>query len=295
MTASECFRLQQDLDRGQKAGGMAILALSSLTPNLSVGRLLVNLASAAKLPVKPLIREETVSRHLTPMPESGSLLIDYLLEDCVNAQNRDPANVAGLTIARSTARQREIAVRMALGAVPARVVRQLLTEGVLLAMAGGALGLLAAHWSARSLAVFMSRAGFWPSQFVVHLDARVLASTAAVSMATGIVFGLAPAFRRTRFDLTRALKEKVGGGLAYFRFRAGGSRFHRTRFGPGAGHSSFADTVCGIDQTGLARSYGRTRRRAFAAVPGGNGAGAECRSPCGSRPVDSQHVAADPR
>ncbi len=120
------------------------------------------------------------------------------------------ANVAGLMIARSTARQTEIAIRMALGAMPARVVRQLLTEGVLLAMAGGALGLLAAYGSARSLTMFMSRAGFWPSQFGVHLDARVLAFTAGVSTAAGIVFGLAPAFRRTRFDLTRALKEKVG-------------------------------------------------------------------------------------
>jgi predicted permease len=133
------------------------------------------------------------------------------------------ANIAGLTTARSTARQREIAIRMALGAMPARVVRQLLTEGVLLPMAGGALGLLAAYWSARSLTVFMSRAGFWPSQFVVHLDTRVLAFTAAVSIATGIVFGLAPAFRRTRFKLTRALKEEVGGFAGLMRRGASAS------------------------------------------------------------------------
>ncbi len=117
------------------------------------------------------------------------------------------ANVAGLMLARSAARQRELAVRLALGAGRSRIARQLLTESVLLSATGGVSGILLAYWSLQSLVAFMSRGGMWPSHLAVHLDVRVLVFTAAASVLTGILFGLAPAFRGMRLDLTPALKE----------------------------------------------------------------------------------------
>ncbi|HEX8879276.1 MAG TPA: ABC transporter permease [Candidatus Acidoferrum sp.] len=119
------------------------------------------------------------------------------------------ANVAGLMLARSATRQRELAVRLALGAGRKRIARQLLTESVLLSGAGGVLGVLLAYWSVQSLVAFMSRGGWWPSHLAVHLDLRVLAFTVAASVLTGILFGLAPAFRGMRLDLAPALKESL--------------------------------------------------------------------------------------
>ena len=117
------------------------------------------------------------------------------------------ANVAGLMLARSATRQRELAVRLALGAGRKRIARQLLTESLLLALAGGASGILLAYWSVQSLVAFMSHGGLWPSHLAVHLDLRVLVFTVAASALTGILFGLAPAFRGMRLDLAPALKE----------------------------------------------------------------------------------------
>jgi predicted permease len=117
------------------------------------------------------------------------------------------ANVAGLLLARSATRQKELAVRLALGAGRTRIARQLLTESVLLAAAGGVAGIVLSYWSVQSLVAFMSRGGVWPSHLAAHLDLRVLAFAAAASVLTGLLFGLAPAFRGTRLDLTPALKE----------------------------------------------------------------------------------------
>jgi len=117
------------------------------------------------------------------------------------------ANVAGLMLARSATRQREVAVRLALGAGRARITRQLLTESLILSVAGGVAGILLAYWSVQSLVAFMSHGGLWPSQLAAHLDLRVLAFTAAASIFTGVLFGLAPTFRGIRADLTPALKE----------------------------------------------------------------------------------------
>src|SRR5262249_2389481 len=105
---------------------------------------------------------------------------------------------------------KEMAVRLALGAGRRRIVRQLLTESVLLSMAGGALGVCFAYWGARSLAAFVATGGLWPLNFEVQPDARVLVFTAAISLLTGILFGMAPAFRGTHLDLAPVLKESTG-------------------------------------------------------------------------------------
>ncbi|HKN74830.1 MAG TPA: ABC transporter permease [Candidatus Acidoferrum sp.] len=113
------------------------------------------------------------------------------------------ANVASLLLARSTVRQREFTVRAALGASRWMIIRQLLTESLLLAMAGGALGLLLAHWATGAL-VAMTPEGLARTSEIA-LDFRVLGFAFLVALVTGVLFGLAPAIQASRFDLNRCL------------------------------------------------------------------------------------------
>ncbi len=126
------------------------------------------------------------------------------------------ANVANLLIARATARQKEIAVRLAMGASRARLVSQLLVESVVLAVAGGAGGIFLAVWMNRLLFSFLPQAGT-PRTLTAMPDLRVLLFTAAVSLGTGVLFGLVPALQSTRPDLANTLKDQAGavvGGTA---------------------------------------------------------------------------------
>ncbi len=115
-------------------------------------------------------------------------------------------NVANLLLTRAAERQKEIAVRLALGAGRFRLMRQLLTESVLLAVSGGALGLLFALWGKDAL-LNLRFSGREMSSLQAGLNLRVLAFTFAVSVLTGLLFGLIPAWRATRVDLTPALKD----------------------------------------------------------------------------------------
>ncbi|HEV8187479.1 MAG TPA: ABC transporter permease [Pyrinomonadaceae bacterium] len=122
------------------------------------------------------------------------------------------ANVANLLLARATSRHKEMAIRTALGASRTRVIRQLLTESVLLSLVGGAVGLLLAVWWS-DLLVALGKEDI-PRAIHVGMDWRVLGFTLGVSLLTGIIFGLAPAFHSSRTELVESLKEGARGTSA---------------------------------------------------------------------------------
>jgi predicted permease len=115
------------------------------------------------------------------------------------------ANVANLLLARSTGRAREFAIRSALGASPARVIRQLLTESVMLGIGGGVIGLLLAKWGTRAILAALPEA--LPRSEEIGIDSHVLLFTVGVSVLTGILFGLVPAIKTLRPDMHETLKE----------------------------------------------------------------------------------------
>src|SRR6476659_3186256 len=119
------------------------------------------------------------------------------------------ANVASLLLTRSLARQKEVAIRSALGASRWRVIRQLLTESIALSVIGGAAGLLIAYWGTPALvaALPQSQLNAMPFLKLLHIDGSILAFSFGLSLLTGLVFGLAPALQSSRLDLNEVLKE----------------------------------------------------------------------------------------
>jgi len=130
------------------------------------------------------------------------------------------ANVANLLLASGASRQKEMAIRTALGASRARVVRQLFTESTLLALTGGAAGLLIAYWGLAAITKLLP--GDFPRLNEIHMNVRVLAFTFAASVLTGILFGLVPALQISRPDVQESIREtgrSVSGNRRQSRFR----------------------------------------------------------------------------
>jgi predicted permease len=205
-----------------RSAGMGMKAVGLLKPGVTPGQAQAELdiiaaALAREYPKEnkdhgiyaPLLSDDLVGDVRTPLLVLLGAVAFVLLIAC--------ANVANLLLARSAARRREFAIRGALGASRTRVIRQLLTEGLLLSVAGGALGLGIAAVLNR---VLVSRlANQLPRPGDIHLDPVVLAFTALISIVANIVFGMAPALQSSRSDLNETLKEAARGNTARPRFQ----------------------------------------------------------------------------
>jgi putative ABC transport system permease protein len=167
----------------------------------------------APVEVTPLHKQLTAGVRSTVFILWGAVGLVMLLA-CVN--------VASLMVSRTFARQREIAVRAAVGARRWQLIRQLLTESVLIGLAGGVMGLLIAVWGTRAIASLVPK-GFATSVYdlnSIRLDWRVFAFTFGLSVLTGIVFGLAPALTASKPDLIHALRNSRSQGLMSFGLRS---------------------------------------------------------------------------
>ena len=203
-------RLKPAVTRAQAEGDLRAIAarLQQTHPDTNHGR---------SLYVIPLNQHFTRGAR-TAMPALIGSAVFLLLIACVN--------VANLLLARATARQKEIALRLALGAGRRRIVRQLLVESLLLALLGGALGLLLSVWGIAALAdgIPATFTKFIPGWHHLEMNRPALLFTLLVSMLTGLLFGLAPAWQSTTPNLNETLKEggrSSSGPGARNRFRSG--------------------------------------------------------------------------
>ena len=188
-------RLKPGVSMEQAQAGISTLAsqLEKAYPNENEGRV------ATLFPVSKID-----PRGYTPLVTAAALLMSVVAMVLLIAC----ANVANLLLARASARRKEVAVRLAMGASRLRLVRQLLTESVLLALLGGAAGLLIAVWTIELLKATPPPVGVFSFNLDFSIDARVLWFTFALSVLTGIIFGLAPALQSSRTDLLPLLKDE---------------------------------------------------------------------------------------
>ncbi|MDE3178707.1 MAG: ABC transporter permease [Acidobacteriota bacterium] len=192
-----------------KAGVTAAQARASMNARLAQ-TMTGGTSPAQNLQMLPQLQTGSASKGLNDLREQFSKPLWILMTLVALVLLIACANVANLLLSKSEARQKEMAVRMAIGAGRPRLIRQLLTESVMLALIGGACGLLLAVWG-KSVLLALMASGRMPVLVDARVNLTALFFTAAVSLLTGILFGLAPALRATSLDLIPALKENSGG------------------------------------------------------------------------------------
>jgi putative ABC transport system permease protein len=201
-------RLKAGLSVAQAQSDLDAIAgrLEQQYPNTNTGR---------GVGVFPIL-EDTVREYKSGLLVIMAAVAFVLLIAC--------ANVANLALARAAGRTKEIALRLALGASRGRIIRQLLTESVILAVMGGSIGILLAGWGVDAFKASAPEDAVWmmPGYNQLGVNARVLVYTLIVSVATGILFGLAPAIQASKPDLNETLKEGGGktSGVGRHRLRA---------------------------------------------------------------------------
>src|SRR6266550_3209574 len=213
----------------------SLYILGRLKPGVSVAQAQASINVLAKAiwrdfagPVIPLHRQRNIDHAWIPLTSAArglsrlrfeySLPLHILMVVVAVVLLIACANIANLLLARSANRQREIAVRTAVGAGRARVFRQLLTESLLLACLGGVLGLLFASWASRAILVWIS-AGPESLPLNIAPDVRLLAFTFLISLVTALLFGTLPALRSTHVNLTDAFKSGRGAAALGVRSR----------------------------------------------------------------------------
>ena len=194
---------------GRLKGGVSLAQAQAAASSIFRNEMLHGEKPLSKTTDEPQIVLEPAQQGLTGRRSNFATLLSVLMFAVAFVLVIACANIAGLTLARSAARRKEVAVRLALGASRRQMVKQLLTESVLLSLIGGALGIVVAYWGVHALTALVSRGEEHPFPFIVAPDWRVLAFAIGASALTGVFFGLAPALRGTRLDLTPALKENV--------------------------------------------------------------------------------------
>jgi len=212
--------LQPGFDFWDTRRGLFLMAIGRLKPGVTVAQAGANLRTIfsrleAAYPVDNKGRSAAavpvVEARLNPGGQGPNIIVQVsllltivvgivLLVAC--------ANIANLMLARATKRRREVAIRLALGARRARLVRQFLTESVLLSVFGGLAGLLVAYWTLGAIAAARLPLPL-PVETSLALEPRVLAFTAALAVATGILFGLAPALQASKSDVVTVLKDEI--------------------------------------------------------------------------------------
>ncbi|HKS81494.1 MAG TPA: ABC transporter permease [Candidatus Acidoferrales bacterium] len=159
---------------------------------------------------KPRIEMVNVARGMTSLRAEYSQPLFVLMAAVGIILLIACANVGGLALARAAGRRKEIAMRFTLGANRGRIVRQLLTESLMISAGGAALGIGIAYWSADSLAAFLSANSYFPLDLNVAPDLRILAFTTAIAGLAGLLFGIAPALEGLRVDMASALRGAGG-------------------------------------------------------------------------------------
>lgn len=224
LTASSLLGLPADIFESR--GAVWIMGIGRLAPNVGIGQAQAELSAiAARLAQQ--YPKDNAGKGLAVMPASlfpGEMramiaaFLGLLLAVAGLVLVIASTNVAGMLLARASARRREIAVRLALGASRGQLVMQLVVESLLVFAAAGAAGLLLARWLVTGLMALVPRLPV-PLAVDVQLDWRVLAFALAVSLVTGLVAGVVPALQSTRPDLVPALKSDTGGTATRQRLR----------------------------------------------------------------------------